>query len=78
MRSCKARSGRRAGKPCGHVVVDGAVDGEKIRKRFPDADSRRGRMLDIEGIVECFAFLYRQHHKAWSFEVDVRTSVENW
>jgi len=62
----------------GHVVVDGAVDGDKIRKRFPDADSRRGRMLDIEGIVECFAFLYRQHQKAWSCEVDVRTSVENW
>jgi len=62
----------------GHVVVDGAVDGEKIRRRFPDADSRLDRMIDIEGIVECYAFLYRQHHKAWSFEVDVRTSVENW
>jgi hypothetical protein len=35
----------------GHVVVDGAVDGEKIRRRFPDADSRRDRMIDIEGIV---------------------------
>ena len=60
----------------GHVVVDGAVDGDKIRGRFPDA--RRDRLLDIEGIVECYAFLYRQHHKAWSFEVDVRTSVEPW
>jgi NAD(P)-dependent dehydrogenase (short-subunit alcohol dehydrogenase family) len=62
----------------GHVVVDGAVDGDKIRSRFADADSRRDRMLDIEGIVECYAFLYRQPHKAWSFEVDVRTSVEPW
>ena len=50
----------------------------KIRRRFPDADSRRDRMIDIEGIVECYAFLYRQHHKAWSFEVDVRTSLESW
>ena len=33
----------------GHVVVDGAVDGDKIRRRFPDAGSRRDRMLDIEG-----------------------------
>jgi NAD(P)-dependent dehydrogenase (short-subunit alcohol dehydrogenase family) len=57
-----------------HVVVDG----DKIRRRFPDADLRRDRMLDIEGIVECYAFLYRQPHKAWSFEVDVRTSVEPW
>jgi NAD(P)-dependent dehydrogenase (short-subunit alcohol dehydrogenase family) len=62
----------------GHVVVDGAVDGDKIRKRFPDADSRKDRMLDIEGIVECYAFLYAQPPKAWSFEVDVRTSVESW
>jgi NAD(P)-dependent dehydrogenase (short-subunit alcohol dehydrogenase family) len=62
----------------GHVVVDGAVDGDKIHSRFPDADSRRDRLLDIEGIVECYAFLYRQHRKAWSFEVDVRTSVEPW
>jgi NAD(P)-dependent dehydrogenase (short-subunit alcohol dehydrogenase family) len=62
----------------GHVVVDGAVDGEKIRRRFPDADSRQDRMIDIEGIVECYAFLYRQHHEAWSFEVDVRTSLESW
>jgi short subunit dehydrogenase len=37
----------------GHVVVDGAVNGDKIRRRFPDADSCRDRMLDIEGIVEC-------------------------
>jgi NAD(P)-dependent dehydrogenase (short-subunit alcohol dehydrogenase family) len=62
----------------GHVVVDGAVYGEKIRKRFPGADARQDRMIDIEGIVECYAFLYRQHHKAWSFEVDVRTSLESW
>jgi NAD(P)-dependent dehydrogenase (short-subunit alcohol dehydrogenase family) len=62
----------------GHVVVDGAVDGDKIRKRFPDADARKDRMLDIEGIVECYAFLYAQPPKAWSFEVDVRTSVESW
>jgi NAD(P)-dependent dehydrogenase (short-subunit alcohol dehydrogenase family) len=62
----------------GHVVVDGAVDGDKIRNRFPDADSRGDRLLDIEGIVDCYVFLYRQHRKAWSFEVDVRTSAEAW
>ena len=61
----------------GHVVVNGAVNGDKIRRRFPDADSR-DRTLDIEGIVECHAFFYRQPHKAWSFEVDARTSVEPW
>jgi NAD(P)-dependent dehydrogenase (short-subunit alcohol dehydrogenase family) len=62
----------------GHVIVDGAVDGDKIHSRFPDAASHRGRLLNIEGIVECYAFLYGQHHGAWSFEVDVRTSLESW
>jgi NAD(P)-dependent dehydrogenase (short-subunit alcohol dehydrogenase family) len=47
----------------GHVVVDGAVEGDKIRRRFLEANSRRERLLDIERIVECYALLYRQHHK---------------
>ena len=55
-----------------HVVVDGAVDGDKIRTRFPDDDSRRDRLLDIEGIVEYYAFLYRQHQ---DFEPRRRTHL---
>jgi NAD(P)-dependent dehydrogenase (short-subunit alcohol dehydrogenase family) len=62
----------------GHVVVDGAIGGEKIFKRFPDAASREDSFVSIEGIVEAFAFLHRQPPRAWSFEVDVRTSKENW
>ena len=62
----------------GHVVVDGAIGGEKIRKRFPDAANREDRLISIEGIVDVFVFLYRQPRRAWSFELDVRTSHENW
>jgi NAD(P)-dependent dehydrogenase (short-subunit alcohol dehydrogenase family) len=62
----------------GHVVVDGAIAGEKIFQRFPDAASRENGLVSIEGIVEAFAFLYRQPPRAWSFEVDVRTSKEKW
>jgi NAD(P)-dependent dehydrogenase (short-subunit alcohol dehydrogenase family) len=62
----------------GHVVVDGAIGGEKIRKRFPDAANREDRLISIEGIVDGFVFLYRQPRRAWSFELDVRTSHENW
>ena len=62
----------------GHVVVDGAIGGEKIRKRFPDAASREERLISIEGIVDGFVFLYHQPRRAWSFELDVRTSHENW
>jgi NAD(P)-dependent dehydrogenase (short-subunit alcohol dehydrogenase family) len=62
----------------GHVVVDGAIGGEKIRKRFPDAASREERLISIEGIVDAFVFLHQQPRRAWSFELDVRTSHESW
>lgn len=62
----------------GHVVVDGGIYGEKLRKRISDFDSRQDRLIDIEGIVDCYAFLYRQQPNAWSFEIDIRTSLETW
>lgn len=62
----------------GHVVVDGAIAGDKILKRFPDAASREESLIRIEAIVSAFAFLYSQPSRGWSFELDVRTSREKW
>jgi NAD(P)-dependent dehydrogenase (short-subunit alcohol dehydrogenase family) len=62
----------------GHVVVDGAIGGEKIKARFPDAAGREERLISIEGIVDGFVFLHKQPPRAWSFELDVRTSHEKW
>ena len=62
----------------GHVVVDGAIGGEKIKTRFPDMISREDRLISIDGIVDGFVFLYKQPRRAWSFELDVRTSHEKW
>jgi NAD(P)-dependent dehydrogenase (short-subunit alcohol dehydrogenase family) len=62
----------------GHVVVDGAIAGDKILRRFPDAASREDSLISIEAIVDAFAFLYHQPRRGWSFEVDVRTSQEKW
>ena len=61
-----------------HVVVDGAIGGDKIMNRFPDAANRQDSLISIEGIVDAFAFLYQQPERAWSFELDVRTSKEKW
>jgi NAD(P)-dependent dehydrogenase (short-subunit alcohol dehydrogenase family) len=61
-----------------HVVVDGAIAGDKIFRRFPDAVSREETLISIEAIVDAFAFLYNQPRRGWSFEVDVRTSQEKW
>ncbi len=64
----------------GHVVVDGAIGGEKISRRLSDFSSRleQGQLIEIEGIVEAFVFLHKQPRAAWSFELDVRTSKETW
>ena len=62
----------------GHVIVDGAIAGDKIFQRFPDAVSREESLIDIKAIVDAFAFLYSQPSRGWSFEVDVRTSREKW
>jgi len=64
----------------GHVIVDGPIGGEKIITRFPEYAEKLGEegMIDIEGIVDAYVYLYNQPKNAWSFEVDMRTSVENW
>ena len=64
----------------GHVVVDGGIFGDKILTRRPDIVHRVGEdgLISIDGIVDAFFFLHKQPKSAWSFEVDVRTSKENW
>lgn len=64
----------------GHVVVDGAIGGEKIKKGLPQVAERLGDggMVGLEGIVDAYEFLHDQPPNAWTFEVDLRTSVERW
>ena len=64
----------------GHVVVDGPIGGEKIQKLFPQYAEKLGDdgMISIEGIVDGYAYLYKQPANAWTFELDVRTSKEAW
>ena len=64
----------------GHVVVDGPIGGEKIKRGLPDYAEKLGErgMISLEGIVDAFEFLADQPPTAWSFEVDLRTAVERW
>lgn len=64
----------------GHVVIDGPIGGDKIMRGFPEYASRLGEegLINLEGIVDAFQYLYKQPRNAWSFEVDVRTSQEKW
>ena len=35
-------------------------------------------MINLGAIVDAYAYLYKQPKTGWSFEVDVRTAIENW
>lgn len=63
-----------------HIVIDGAIDGEKIRVNVPEAVAVKGEdgLLDIDAIAEAYWQLHRQHRSAWSFELDLRPYKESF
>ena len=64
----------------GHVVVDGVIDGERVRQRFGEYLEQLGEdgSLQPDDIAEAFWFLHTQPRNAWTFEVDIRPFKENW
>lgn len=64
----------------GHVIVDGVIDGEMIRSRFPGFLDQLGEDggLKPDAIAENFWHLHGQHRSAWTQELDVRPYKENW
>ena len=63
-----------------HVVVDGGIDGERLRSRAPGILKERGEdgLLGIEAIADTFWHIHRQHRSAWTQEVDLRPFKENF
>ena len=62
------------------VIVDGAIDGDRINTFLPGLKEARGAdgLLDPDAIAESFWQLYRQPRSAWTHELDVRPWVESW
>lgn len=68
-----------AGLHVAHVVVDGGIDGEVLRTRFPSFAEEAGeRLIDLKGLADAFWFLHQQPARAWSFELDLRSKLEPW
>ncbi|HXS53821.1 MAG TPA: SDR family NAD(P)-dependent oxidoreductase [Usitatibacter sp.] len=61
-----------------HVVVDGGIDGERLRERFPKVAEERGPdgLLDPDAIAEAYWQIHRQPRSAWAHEVDLRPFKE--
>jgi len=69
-----------AGIHVAHVVVDGGIDGERLRTRAPEMVERRGPdgLLDIDAIAENYWHLHRQPRSAWTQEIDLRPYKETF
>jgi NAD(P)-dependent dehydrogenase (short-subunit alcohol dehydrogenase family) len=63
-----------------HVVVDGAIDGDRINTLLPDLKTRLGPdgLLDPDAIADNFWHLYQQPRSAWTHEIDLRPWSESW
>ncbi|HEY2388578.1 MAG TPA: SDR family NAD(P)-dependent oxidoreductase [Candidatus Binatia bacterium] len=63
-----------------HVVVDGAIDGDRINTFLPGLKEAKGAdgLLDPDAIAENYWTLHAQRRSAWSHEIDVRPWVESW
>lgn len=63
-----------------HVVIDGAIAGEKIKQGLPQVAERLGEegMVGLEGLAEVYWDLHKQPRNAWTHELDVRTLKETW
>lgn len=64
----------------GHVIIDGIVDGERVRSRFGDYLDALGEDggLAPDAIAEAFWFLHAQPRSAWTHELDLRPFKESW
>jgi NAD(P)-dependent dehydrogenase (short-subunit alcohol dehydrogenase family) len=57
-----------------HVVVDGGIDGERLRTLAPKRVAQRGPggLLNPDDIADAYWFLHQQPPSAWSQEIDLR------
>jgi len=63
-----------------HVVIDGGIDGERLRSRMPGLVEQRGAdgLLGIDAIAEMYWQLHRQPRSAWTQEIDLRPFKESF
>ena len=63
-----------------HFIIDGVVDGDRVRERYGDYLDSMGDdgALDPAAIAETFWQTHCQPRSAWSQEVELRPFKENW
>jgi NAD(P)-dependent dehydrogenase (short-subunit alcohol dehydrogenase family) len=61
-----------------HVIIDGAIDSERMRKQFPERMAQLGSdgALHPDAIAGTFWQLHAQPRSAWTHEIDLRPAAE--
>jgi NAD(P)-dependent dehydrogenase (short-subunit alcohol dehydrogenase family) len=64
----------------GHVVIDGAIDGDQLNSRAPQLKERLGEggMLGVDAIADAYWALHTQQRSAWTLELDLRPYKETF
>jgi len=63
-----------------HVIIDGIVNGNTAKRKFPEYLDNLGEdgALSPNAIAEAYWYLHSQSRTAWSHELDLRPYRENW
>jgi NAD(P)-dependent dehydrogenase (short-subunit alcohol dehydrogenase family) len=61
-----------------HIVIDGGIDGERLRANAPHRAAEAGAdgLLNPEAIAETYWQLHQQHRSAWTHELELRPYKE--
>lgn len=63
-----------------HIVIDGLIYTATTRANFPQRVVEAGQdgILQPHHIAEAYWWLHQQPRDVWTFELDLRPSVERW
>ncbi len=63
-----------------HIVIDGGIDTQRFRERFPDRIEAAGEdgLLMPDHIAEAYYQLHAQPRSAWTHEIDLRPHKERF
>lgn len=63
-----------------HVVIDGGINGSRLKTSLPEIVDQRGLdgLLNIDAIAETYWQLHQQHPTAWTHEIDLRPFKESF
>ena len=63
-----------------HVLIDGVVEGDKVRSRFPEYIDKLGEdgALQPAAIADAYMAIHAQPRSAWTQELDLRPYKEQF